>query len=63
MKIVLWEVVKYIYGGLNHIRGEWSSRNLCPRWLEALLIPKYNILKVFRNRGMGKYWIKDEDEE
>ena len=35
MKIVLWEEVKYIYGGPNCIRGEYSSRNFCPRWLET----------------------------
>ena len=39
MKIVLWEEVKYIYGGPNRIRGECSSRNFCPRWLETFSFP------------------------
>ena len=34
MKTVLWEEVKYIYGGPNHIRGECPSWNFCPRWLK-----------------------------
>ena len=39
MKIILWEEVKYIYGGSNRIRGECSSRNFCPRWLETFPSP------------------------
>ena len=62
MKIVLREEVKYIYGGPNRIRGEWSSQNLCLRWQETFPSPQYNILKVFHDRRMGKYWIKDKDE-
>ena len=35
MKIVLREEVKCIYSGPKCIRGECSSRNFCPRWLET----------------------------
>ena len=35
MEIVLREEVKCIYIGSNCIRGQCSSRNFCPRWLET----------------------------
>ena len=55
------EVTIHAQGKKKKRRRKRGSENV-PQDSSPSKRSQYNILKVFRNRGMGKYWIKDEDE-
>ena len=59
VEIALQEELKDIYNRSKPIRGEKSSCNICPRWLETSLSPWYIVLRESYDRGgqiLDKGW-------